>query len=105
MDWTTIITALLSAISGGGIMGIFYYKETRKKKSLENDAMASDAWQKLFERTDKELDEAREERKRLEEELQQLRAKINSLEAELSEYKANKCEVLGCPNRIPPRKW
>lgn len=105
MDWTTIITAVVSAISGGGIMSVFYFKENRRKKSLENDAMASDAWQKLFERTDKELEEAREERKRLESEIKELRAKITELEVSLSEYKANKCEVLGCANRKPPRSW
>lgn len=105
MDWTTIITALVSAISGGGIMSVFYFKENRRKKSLENDAMASEAWQKLFERTDKELDEAREDRKRLEEEIKQLRTKINELEIELSELRVNKCEVQGCANRKPPRSW
>ena len=41
MDWTTVLTGLISAlISGGGLLGVFYMKETKKAKQLANESTA-----------------------------------------------------------------
>lgn len=105
MDWATIITAVVSAISGGGIMSIFYFRENRAKKTLENDAMASDSWQELFEKSEERVEKLNQKIDALYVDNAKFRDENNRLTTENAVLSMQKCERNGCPDRIPPRGW
>lgn len=105
MDWTTIVTAVVSAISGGGLLSVFYMQENRRKKQLENDAMASDAWQEMVESLQKEKEEMRRELRESQEDNKRLRDENNSLTSRNTALNLMRCERNGCDDRRPPRDW
>lgn len=116
-DWGAVITAVVSAISGGGIVGIINAKENKRKATLENDKTkiendhsAADAWRELYERSDKENEE-------LKKEIEELRAQVFKLCDEMAtvkrrqavlisenaHFRSERCVIYDCPNRRPPR--
>lgn len=104
-DWTSIVTAVVSALSGGGLVGLLNAKEAKRKARLENDNSAAEAWRNLYERADKECNETKEEVRALREENRQMHEKINDLVAKVTAANLQKCDVNGCDNRKPPRGW
>lgn len=105
IDWASIITATVSAISGGGLVGIINAKENKRKQKLENDHSAADAWRELYERSDKESDELKNEVKELRAEVAKLQEQLSSEKAQKTKFELQKCEVLGCEKRKPPRDF
>ena len=54
MDWTTIISAAIAAISAGGGIGIFFDRKHKKRAAeLANESTVSSQWKELFERSEK----------------------------------------------------
>lgn len=66
MDWNTIFTSLITAVTAaGGIGGLLHWRQNKKAKEIENDKKASEAWQIFADRAEakaeaigKKLDEA-----------------------------------------------
>ena len=57
MDWTTIISAAIAAISAGGGIGIFFDRKHKKRAAeLANESTVSSQWKELFERSEKKVD-------------------------------------------------
>lgn len=105
IDWATIITAIVGAVGGGGLTSLFFMKEDKKKKTLENDAQASTAWRELYERSDKESEELKAEINELRKEVNRLMQQNTELAVKNSAYRLQKCEVVGCDKRKPPRDF
>ena len=104
------ITALVGMfLSGGGVSIFFFYRERKKTKKLENDALAlgneitmSEQWQKLFERSDCIVQQKDDKIEELYKENGKLRDENNSLTTENAVLKLLKCETVGCEKRVPP---
>ena len=105
IDWATIITAIVGAVGGGGLTSLFFMKEDKNKKTLENDAQASTAWRELYERSDKESEELKAEIDELRKEVNRLMQQNTELAVKNSAYLLQKCEVVGCDKRKPPRDF
>ncbi|MEG1289565.1 MAG: hypothetical protein RSE25_04940 [Bacteroidales bacterium] len=102
MDWTAILTALLS---GGGVIGIFYYKENKRAKQLENEATASSQWRELYEKSEIKCDAKDLKIDSLYKENGLLRDNNNDLTTQNAILKLQKCEIKGCEKRQPPRGY
>lgn len=105
MDWTTILTALISAISGGGVMSLFHYQSDKEKRKIENDALASDGWQELYAKAEERNERMSAKIDELYAELGRFRTENTQLSTENTALKLQKCERNGCPDRVPPRGW
>ena len=105
LDFSSILTAVISALSGGGLVGLLNAKESKRKAKIDNDVSAAEAWRNLYERADKECDEVKKEVTALRDENRQMHEKINDLVAKVTAANLKKCDVNGCENRIPPRGW
>lgn len=105
LDITSIITCVVSALSGGGIGWLINASENKRKAQLENDHSASEAWKELYERADKECEDVKKEVTELRDENAQMHEKINDLTAKYAAANCQKCTVNGCKERKPPRDW
>lgn len=56
MDWTAILTAILTFIGGGGLGAVLMFPQKRKSAELENETKASEQWKELYERSEKSRD-------------------------------------------------
>jgi hypothetical protein len=103
MDWTTVLTGLISAlISGGGLMGVFYMKENKKAKQLENESTASSQWRELFEKSEHKNETLQTKLDASYKENTMLRDTNNNLTTQNAVLKVYKCESISCNNRKPP---
>lgn len=103
-DIASIITCVVSALSGGGVGWLINAKENKRKAQLDNDHSA-EAWKELYERADKESESTKKEVDSLREENSKMHDKINDLTAKYAAANCQKCTVFGCKNRQPPRDW
>lgn len=107
---TEFIVALLTVLLGTQGISIFlFYKERKKTKKLENEALklqneitAAEQWQKLFERSDAIVKQKDGKIEELYKDNGVLRDENNSLTTENAVLKLLKCETVGCDKRIPP---
>lgn len=81
MDWINLITGLIGAVAGGGGVGLFFWRQNRAAKVIQNESALSNEWQKLYqeqkikrEQNDKEIEELRQEVAELRSELEMLKA-------------------------------
>lgn len=103
INWTTVIATIISFLTtGGGLVGIFFYRENKRAKQLQNETSASEQWRELY------LD-AKEEIKTLNNKIDGMyktigcmRDQINSLLTQKAVLTMFKCETLNCPTRKPP---
>lgn len=103
MDWTTVLTGLISAlISGGGLMGVFYMKENKKAKQLENESTASSQWRELFEKSEQKNETLQTKLDASYKENTMLCDTNNNLTTQNAVLKVYKCESISCNNRKPP---
>lgn len=103
MDWTTVLTGLISAlISGGGLMGVFYMKENKKAKQLENESTASSQWMELYEKSAQKNEKLQTKLDASYKENSMLRDTNNNLTTQNAVLKVYKCESISCNNRKPP---
>lgn len=103
MDWTTVLTGLISAlISGGGLMGVFYMKENKKAKQLANETTASSQWRELYEKSEQKNEKLQTKLDASYKENTLLQVTNNNLTTQNAVLKVYKCESISCSNRKPP---
>lgn len=109
LNWE-IATGILTILLGGsGIPIFFFYRERKKTKRLENEALdlkneitLSGQWQVLFERSDATVKEKDKKIDELYVANNRLRDENNQLTTENAVIKLLKCEMVGCDKRMPP---
>lgn len=79
---------------------IFFYSIYRSKKKAEVTDANSENSLKLIELQEKYIDIIDEKDKKIHE----LQESNNNLSSELIYYKTTHCELMSCPNRVPPMK-
>lgn len=102
MDITTIITAILTFIGGGGIAAIILLPQRKKTVELENEAKASEQWKELFERSEKDNAAQSALIDKLYDDLKASRDENNRLTTEVAVLRIWKCEKIECITREPP---
>lgn len=103
MDWTTIITALASALlSGGGIAGVVFFRENKRARQLQNETTASAQWRELYEKSEAKVESQGLKIEALYKENNYLRDQNNSLTTQRAVLTMYKCETLACADRKPP---
>ena len=48
MDWTMMLTAVLTFVGGGGLGAVLMFPQKRKSAELENETKASEQWKELY---------------------------------------------------------
>lgn len=102
MDWTTILTAVLTFLGGGGLGAVLMFPQKRRSAELENEMKASEQWKELYERSEKNRDEQSQLIDRLYDDLKIARDANNMLTTENAILKVFKCEKIECIKREPP---
>lgn len=102
IDWNVILTGIL----GSGCIGsIFFFRENRKAKQIENEKNAADVWQELFERSEARCANLSERLDALYKENAKFRDENNALTTRNAVLELQKCLRNGCASREPPREW
>lgn len=104
-----IIQLISLLLGGGGLIALFLITERKTKAQMENTAQAIAEWQKIVERSHKDLEEAKERAKELQD-LYLIQFDINTkLRQELDEKNTKiavlsllRCRKLKCIDREPP---
>lgn len=110
LEWVTILASAFSAVVGAiGSGSIFYVRQNKIAKKIENEASQSSEWRKLYDEMkgelqskDNKIDELYDERKKYDADIADLRKRITDLEIMLKSERIYRCEVTGCKNRKPP---
>ncbi len=110
MDWTIIITSLVSAIcAGGGIAGLINWRENKRAKKIENESNVSDMYKELLEaeRSDKQRITERSCKKsekidNLYQRIYTLNEELNKKDILIAELQLTKCTKVKCADRTPP---
>lgn len=105
MELTTIVSAIVSLIAGGGLAGVLFFRERKRAEQLKNEASASEQWRVLFERSDSDSHDKDSRIDKLYEELSRIRERNNKLSTENAVLRLKKCEVNGCNSRKPARGY
>ena len=104
-----IIQLISLLLGGGGLITLFLITERKTKAQMENTAQAIAEWQKIVERSHKDLEEAKERAKELQD-LYLIQFDINTkLRQELDEKNTKiavlsllRCRKIKCIDREPP---
>lgn len=95
MDWTTILTAILTFVGGGGLGALIMFPQKKRAAELENETRSSEQWKELYERS--------ENTKAAQSELiDRLRDENNRITTENAVLKIFKCKTVKCVDRDPP---
>lgn len=109
MTADSIIQLIIALLGGGGLIALFLITERKTKAQMENTAQAIAEWQKIVERSHKDLEEAKKRAKELQD-LYLIQFDINTkLRQELDEKNTKiavlsllRCRKLKCIEREPP---
>lgn len=109
MDWTTIITSIISALAGGGLISLLTLRETKKSLKIDNKAKEDDRWSKLADELQDEnvklndrLDKKDSRVTELEDTVSDLRTKLDGTRTKCAIAELLRCETVSCPSRVPP---
>lgn len=110
MDWTTIITAALTALIPSGLVGTFvFYKENKRGKQLENESKVIEEWKGITDMYKKRCDELKatvdSKNAKIEElysEGASMRERLDKLSSKNAVLEIFKCKEISCGNRKPP---
>lgn len=93
MDWLSLITALIGAVAGGGGVGLFFWRQNRAAKVIQNESALSIEWEKLYR-------EQKAEREANDAEIEELKKRVFDLEAKVSqlEIENEKLKTKGLKN-------
>lgn len=103
MDWTTIISAAVAAISAGGGIGIFFDRKHKKRAAeLANESTVSSQWKELYERSEAKINSQSDKIEGLYKTIGDLRSQVNGLTSQRAVLTLYKCCKVNCPDREPP---
>lgn len=102
MEWTAILTAVLTFIGGGGLGAVLMFPSKRKAADLENEKKASEQWRELCMQNQEEKKSQSALIDKLYDNQSKLRDEINQLTTEVAVLKILKCKNLKCAEREPP---
>lgn len=103
MDWTTIISAAVAAISAGGGIGIFFDRKHKKRAAeLANESTVSSQWKELYERSEAKVNSQSDKIEGLYKTIGDLRSQVNGLTSQRAVLTLYKCCKVNCPDREPP---
>lgn len=104
MELITIITSTITAIIGavGGGIGLFFWRENKRSKQIDNELKEADEWRKLYCEAMERNAEKSKRMKELFAEIDTLKTRAARAEFECEKLQWHKCVVNGCPNRMPP---
>lgn len=111
MEWFNILISAIATLVGlvGGGAGIYFWRENKAQKNIDNAKSLSDGWEKLYEKValdnetkDKKLDELYNKYIELNDAVVENKKEIVNLRLELYRSECYRCEVLECKKRIPP---
>ena len=95
MDWTTIISAAIAAISAGGGIGIFFDRKHKKRAAeLANES--------TIERSEKKVDAQSDKIEGLYKTIGNMRSQLDGLASQKAVLTLYKCCKVNCPDREPP---
>lgn len=115
----TGVVALFSALLGSSVL---YFRQNKRSKEIENELKLATAWEHLAQEMeekskgkDAKIDELRKHVNILQndkikiieskqKEIQGLQSELFNTQIRIVELNYNKCEVLGCTKRKPPRQ-
>lgn len=109
IEWTTIITGLIAAIAGGGIVELFTIREKKKGHQIENSANIQEIELKLVNELQDQIEGLNSRLEKKDELLQEkddmisdLRSKLDSVRTKCSLATIMRCESISCKDRVPP---
>lgn len=109
MEWTTIVTALIGAVFGGGGTFLFTRKETKESLTLDNVQKVLDAKDRIIAEREERCKELKgdldKKDSKIEELYQinaQLRHNLDGANTRAAVAEVVRCDVTKCINRIPP---
>lgn len=103
MEWGNVIIGIVSAlVSGGGLLGIVYYKEDKRAKQLANDEAAATQWRALYIEQSTKNDALNAKIDALYADNTALRNDNNELTTLNAKLTILKCERIECERRQPP---
>lgn len=103
MDWATIIASLFTALlTGGGIGGIFMFKENRRAKQIENDQSAAAEWKDLYEKMEKKAEDTGRKLDEAYAVIFNLRNEAADTGKRLVQAELLRCKKTPCIDRDPP---
>lgn len=105
MDWTTLLTALLSFLGGGGLGAVLMYPTNRKSADLENEKKASEQWRELFMQADEDKKKQSALIDKLYDDQSRFRDENNRLTTQVAVFSILKCRNLKCIHRNPPLEY
>ena len=101
MEWSDVLTTIISMISGGGLSWLFFWKLNKKEKKTEVDS-------KVLTNMEQVLEEVKSRNESLHDRLSQVQDKLNASEDESIQLKAKVavlrlgfCSHQICPLRNP----
>ena len=86
MDWVNLVTAIIGAIAGGGGVGLFFWRQNRAAKVIQNESALSEEWKRLYE-------EQRDKRLENEAKIEELTRRVFELEAKVSQLEIENNEI------------
>lgn len=109
MDWITIITAIIAALSGGGLISLLTIREQKKALKIENKDKESDICLKLVNELQDQIEKLNDRADKkdariteLEDTNAILRQKLDEANTALAKATLLRCSKLNCSSRIPP---
>lgn len=101
MDWTTILTAVLTFIGGGGLGAIIMFPQKRRSADLENEMKASEQWKQLYMQSREENKNQSNLIDKLYDDQSRFRDYNNRLTTTIAIFKVLKCKNIKCTERKP----
>jgi len=110
MDWTAVITAIVTAlIPTGGFVALFTIREKKTEMALNNANKINEQWALFAQNEEKRRAELKEDLDKKDKKIDELRRLITTKDKELDEAhtdialaKIMICDKLGCMKRRPP---
>lgn len=109
MDWISIIIALISSLTGSGLLSLFTIREYKKGMKLDNAEKEDNRWDRLVNELQDQIEKLNERMEKkdsrimeLEDTNATLRQQLDDTRTALVKAKMMRCSRLSCNDRKPP---
>lgn len=108
MDIITIVSSLVSALLGGGLITVFTLRDIKKGLKIDNNAKEDDRWSKLCDEQQDQIEKLNERLEKkdariieLEDRDTMLRKSLDGVRTQCAVAELLKCVNVACQNREP----